>query len=309
MDAYIPIDDAFYSELLGARQSLDVLSVESPDPLATSSIAYIDELYDLGATADLSHSGLRLRWLVATPRLDDVDPNPGWLSAAGWQVRVTGHRPTTSCLIVDGTKVFVPDLRPEPWDAYRVPITRHDTVARFQAHYDRLWADAPVVHHEDLLASSVPATLTRVLVASNARWGPIIAHLAMHPYELRTMDPREFEELVAELLIREGMGVHLTPRSNDGGRDVIASCETAVGRHLYVVECKRYAENRPVAVSWIRALYGIVEEARATAGILVTTSRFTKPALQWAEDLKYRLSLRDYEHLANWLRKIDQGGR
>ena len=48
-----------------------------------------------------------------------------------------------------------------------------------------------------------------------------------------SVSPHKFEELITELLEREGMNVHLTPKTRDGGRDILASLNTAVGEHLY----------------------------------------------------------------------------
>lgn len=95
----------------------------------------------------------------------------------------------------------------------------------------------------------------------------------------------------------------MTPRSNDGGRDILVYDDTAVGRHLFLVECKRYAPDHPVDVRLVRQFYGVIESERASAGALVTSSYFTEPARRFPEekDIAYRLSLRDFDDLAAWL--------
>lgn len=143
----------------------------------------------------------------------------------------------------------------------------------------------------------------RILIATSSYWDDLIAHLSRNPELMRTLDSRKFEELVAELLSREGMDVELTPSQKDGGRDVLAYLNTAMGRHLFLVECKRYAEFRPVDVNVVRSLYGVVEMERATAGIIVTTSRFTAPAVSLQQALEHRMSLRDYQFLCAWLKQ------
>lgn len=119
---------------------------------------------------------------------------------------------------------------------------------------------------------------------------------------MRELGPRQFEELVAELFQDMGYEVRLTPRTRDGGRDVIAFFKDAAGTLLTLIECKRFAPHRPVGVGIVRELYGVVEAERASRGVVATTSFFTKDAEAFQERIKYRLSLADYQSLADWCR-------
>ena len=111
------------------------------------------------------------------------------------------------------------------------------------------------------------------------------------------------KELVAELLAREGLEVQLTPSTRDGGRDILAFQETPVGKHLYLVECKRHMLERPVGVAVVRQLYGVITQERATAGLIVATSRFSRDALTFAETVRHQMGLKDYEAIKAWLRE------
>lgn len=122
-----------------------------------------------------------------------------------------------------------------------------------------------------------------------------------NPSAMYSLPPRQFEELVAEILDKMGYDISLTPESKDGGFDMYAAWKDGLGEFLYLVECKRYAPNRTVGVQLVRALNGVVDEKRATAGILVTTSHFTREAHEFQQRLQHRLSLRDYVHLQKWL--------
>lgn len=123
------------------------------------------------------------------------------------------------------------------------------------------------------------------------------------PTEIFALTPREFEELVAELLSRMGLEVRLTPESRDGGRDILATMPTAVGQLLAIVECKKYSPDRPVGVDIVeRMLFTIREKDRASIGMIATTSRFTEGASRAAENYQWQILLRDYEHLQDWLR-------
>lgn len=129
----------------------------------------------------------------------------------------------------------------------------------------------------------------------------ILRMIRTNPSLMYSLPPRKFEELVAEILDKLGYDISLTPESKDGGFDMYAAWKDGLGEFLYLVECKRYAPNRTVGVRLVRHLNGIVDEKRATAGILVTTSHFTKEAQEFQRQLRHRLSLRDYLHLQEWL--------
>ena len=155
--------------------------------------------------------------------------------------------------------------------------------------------------YEDLLAFSIPSFQQPILTISTQYWNELLSELVRNPRNLFTMHPRKFEELVAELLAREGFTVTLTPETRDGGRDILASNCNHLGEHLYLVECKRHAPNRPINVSLVRTLYGVVEAERANAGLLVTTSYFTKDAIKFRETIRHRMALKDYKELVTWL--------
>jgi len=129
----------------------------------------------------------------------------------------------------------------------------------------------------------------------------LIRHLAKHPELLYDLHPWRFEELVAELLRAQGFEPTLTPRTRDGGRDILAARSDALGSLLYLVECKRYGPKNKVGVEVVRAIHGVTNSERATKGVIVTTSFFTKNAIDFATPLKYGIGLHDFETLKSWL--------
>lgn len=130
----------------------------------------------------------------------------------------------------------------------------------------------------------------------------VIRYLSKHPEKMRNMNPRKFEELVAEVFRDKGYDVQLTPASADGGKDIICAQRTDFGTLLFFIECKRYAADRPVGVDIVRALYGVMAAERATKAMVATTSRFTKGAREFHEQNKAYLSLSDFDVVAGWLR-------
>jgi len=152
-----------------------------------------------------------------------------------------------------------------------------------------------IVTRKPIISSVAPLIVT----ASDA----LIEKLKREPAGLFKISPRQFEEVIAELLTGMGMEVELTPETRDGGKDILAYMKTELGRILCLVEAKQYDEKRPVGVSLIRTLYGTVIDHQATTGMLVTTSRFAKPAKQFQERHKYQLTLKEYEDVVGWLLK------
>lgn len=135
----------------------------------------------------------------------------------------------------------------------------------------------------------------------------LLERVRHHPGMMREMTPREFERLTAELL--EDLGyedVLLTPRSRDGGCDVIATRRLGGFSTVYAFECKRYDPDRPVGVLYARALLGTITHptSRAEYGVLVTTSRFTSGAHNFILT-EPRLDGRDFDGIVTWLQ---QGG-
>ena len=57
----------------------------------------------------------------------------------------------------------------------------------------------------------------------------------------------------------------------------------------------------------VRAIYGVAEAERANVGMIVTTATFGPAARAFAGQLRYRVSLRDYEDMVKWIRVVGQG--
>jgi restriction system protein len=132
----------------------------------------------------------------------------------------------------------------------------------------------------------------------------LLRSLSNNPRLLYELTPRGFENVVAELLRRLGYQVTVTPPSNDGGKDIYAAKKTSIGSFLYLVECKKYAPDNRVGVELIRQLHGVVQAEKATAGILVTTSFFTKGALEFQGKVSYQISLQDFVGVQKWLQSV-----
>ncbi len=161
-----------------------------------------------------------------------------------------------------------------------------------------VWRDAAGRPLEEQAAERRALDLTVTEVSEE-----LIQHLAVHPELLYELDPRKFEQLAAELYRRRGYEATLTPASGDGGVDVYVVSRDGVGETLWVVQAKRWAPHRRVGAGVVRELYGTVNLANASAGVLLTTSFFEPGAQAIKRDLRYRLQLADYLDLQQMLRE------
>lgn len=125
-----------------------------------------------------------------------------------------------------------------------------------------------------------------------------------NPNIIFELSPREFEIMVCELLTKKGYNVKLTKQTRDGGKDLIIAQTSFIGDFCIYVECKKYDATKPIGVSLVRELYGTVMADNATAGMLITTSHFTKDAREFTEKIRYRMTLKDYNDLVQTLNQI-----
>jgi restriction system protein len=157
-----------------------------------------------------------------------------------------------------------------------------------------LGPDGEPIARDQLIRSPIVTDV----ISANER---LVTMVRVDPQLMHKLSSREFEELVAELLYKQGYDVELTPPSNDGGFDIRAARKDGVGEFLYLVECKRYSPTHPVGVSIVRSLHGVVQQQQATAGVVVTSSVFTRGAKEFQQSVPHTLSLRDYVELQRWL--------
>ena len=133
----------------------------------------------------------------------------------------------------------------------------------------------------------------------------LIAELYRDPTQLRTIDRRLFEEVIAQLFHGFGYHVELTKRTRDGGKDIIAIGRREV-QSKYLIECKRPDPGNPVAVTTVRELYGVKLDDLATKGIIVTTTFLTSDAREFIEKHRWELEGKEYDDIVAWLRRYQK---
>jgi hypothetical protein len=222
---------------------------------------------------------------------------------AGWQVRIAPYNRLGLTIIVDGESGF---YGPSARGRKAPELSEYENsreIGLFRRMFVQSWKLGrafEVVYRKE---GEEEPDIIKLVKLSDEHFTRLIKFFARHPEKMREMNPRDFEELIAELLSKEGLKVEITPITRDKGRDIIAVSDSSLGRHLHLVECKRYSETNPVTVNLVRSLYGVVEAEKATAGMLVTTTRFTPPAAEFVDSVRNRLAKKDYQELTKWIRK------
>lgn len=104
---------------------------------------------------------------------------------------------------------------------------------------------------------------------------------AKHPDSiLLSLNPYDFERLISALYKEMGYKTSITKKSGDGGVDVKAEKDNVGEKEKLLIQCKRYEGT--VGQPHIRDLNGAVYDVKSNKGVLVTTSYFSKPAIEFA---------------------------
>jgi hypothetical protein len=163
-----------------------------------------------------------------------------------------------------------------------------------------------LAHAHDLVAHRAGLVVQVDLAEINAE---LVRYLADHPEKMYDLNPRSFEELVAELFRAKGYDVELGPGRKDGGVDIRAFLRSDIGALLTLIQCKRYGPTHKINVDAVRQMNGVIHRDNATAGIIVTTSTFTRDARSEQQQLEHRIHLAEYADLTKWLRDYPQRGK
>ncbi len=127
---------------------------------------------------------------------------------------------------------------------------------------------------------------------------------------LASLHWREFEELIAELLEKDGYSVELGSGRSDGGKDLIAIKDLGEnGLYKAVWQAKHNNSGNRVGVEVIRELADTRNEHKASKGILVTSTYLTKGALERVQRDRYILGKVDRDDLLKWIDRVIRGRR
>lgn len=128
----------------------------------------------------------------------------------------------------------------------------------------------------------------------------LLAAIQQDPRILGTLDWREFEYLLAEILARLNYEVELQRGTKDGGIDIFAiKRDDPLGPHRYLLQAKR--SRNSIGINPVRELLFLHQHHRMTRSCLATTSMFTRGAWRLAGEYPWQLELKDAEKLREWI--------
>jgi restriction system protein len=131
---------------------------------------------------------------------------------------------------------------------------------------------------------------------------------------VRTLSPRQFEQLIVDLLLAMGYGGgdramgERIGKSGDGGIDGIIN-EDALGLDAVYVQAKRYSPDSKVGRPALQAFVGSLTGEGARKGVFVTTSDFSKEARDYLNKVQHRIVLINGERLARLMIQHEVGVR
>ena len=123
-------------------------------------------------------------------------------------------------------------------------------------------------------------------------------------------DPFFFEKLVVDLLLKMGYGEYrpnagtVTSPTNDGGIDGIIN-EDRLGINKIAIQAKRFARGNVIGRPEIHKFAGALSEKGLTKGVFITTSSFTRDAINSAKHQS--IILIDGEKLAKLMIEYNVG--
>lgn len=141
-----------------------------------------------------------------------------------------------------------------------------------------------------------------IIITETIRVKEIISEIYYNNLKLFSIHPREFEKIIAELLYNQGFKVELTKQTRDNGYDILAlKYINGFSPIKYLVECKRYAEDRKIGVEIIRSFKEVLQTENANKGIIVTTSYFTKDAIKKQAETPLLLDYKNKDEVLEWV--------
>ena len=131
---------------------------------------------------------------------------------------------------------------------------------------------------------------------------------------ISALSPTFFERLVVDLIVARGYGgsrnsvAQRLGKSGDEGIDGIVN-EDPLGLDVVYLQAKRYAADNTIGRERIQQFAGALAGKRATKGVFVTTSSFSKGASDYVNTISQKIVLIDGEDLTRLMVQYGVGVR
>ena len=130
----------------------------------------------------------------------------------------------------------------------------------------------------------------------------------------KTLDqsPQFFEHLVVDLLVKMGYGgsfansAKVTQYVHDDGIDGIIF-EDKLGLDKIYIQAKRYKPENTIGKPQIQQFAGALDEQKASKGVFITTSSFSKEARSYVNKASKKIVLIDGQELARYMIEYNVG--
>lgn len=185
-----------------------------------------------------------------------------------------------------------------PEDIEKYPALSLQPPIQQPAATDAHWIGASVVTPQESTPHGV------IIVSDPVQFTGIVQAIERNPRLIYDLPWRQWEEIIAAAWERFGYRVELTPRSADGGRDVIATRNEGVAIRIFD-QVKSRAVHRVVTADEVRSMIGtFFMERNVSKAFVTTTTEFAKGVYENSliqQFVPYRLELRSRLPLVSWL--------
>ena len=165
---------------------------------------------------------------------------------------------------------------------------------------------SPVEHHDEV----EQLTPTEQLEQAYAEINKDLAEEILAKF--LEMTPSKFEQVVLDMMLAMGYGnssdnsAKVTQQGHDDGIDGIIP-EDKLGFDKIYIQAKRYKPENTVGKPLIHAFAGALDEQKASKGVFITTSSFSKEAKSFVEKSSKRIILIDGQQLARYMIEYNVG--
>ena len=197
-------------------------------------------------------------------KLDEMTPQD-------WTVHLTKNKSSNKASLIDDW--LLPTTKEDSIDLYW--FTQGDP-GKSLCKRCGWWIDFLRYNNSATVEHTAAAVLQSYSINDNELTIPeVTAYLSGNFSDIYSLNPRKFEEVIAQVYKNAGWEVALSKQSRDGGVDIY--CLSKDGE-MCLVECKRYAKSRKVGIAAVDRLLGVAYRNNASSAHLVTSTKFSSPA-------------------------------